>query len=313
MMRHGIRIVALAAVVALSAGAARAQRDDLYGEDRYGDRDAEQEMVDELRGLIEKAQRQRAVRPRFLRDLEDLANRHDYPWRRPIVREYFRDGDFTRDPHWRVVSGEFVMNWSGGLYSRVRRGGRLDMRRSGQDGRQSDKITGGDIAKAILGGLLNVPDRDQARDQAGRTNREPAQIFLRQRITSAFAISAAFATNSGRQDDDWGGFDFSVIDNQRRARGYRLSYTPATGLTLFRISGRNVRAIAGSDRGFRLDGRRDHVIDWSRDRDGHFHVGLDGRDILAVTDRESGRDFEGFYLINRGGEFILRSLTIDGT
>ncbi len=306
MMRHGVRIVALAGVVALSAGVARAQYDD-----RYSDRDAEQEMVDELRGLIEKAQRQRAARPRFLRDLGALADRHDYPWRRPIVREYFRDGDFTRDPHWRVASGEFVMNWSGGLYSRVRRGDRLDLRRPSRDDRQSGKITGEDIAKAIFEGLLNRPDKSNT--QGGRASREPAQIFLQQRITSAFAISATFAANSGRQGDDWGGFDFGVIDNQRRAQGYRLSYTPATGLTLFRTSGQNARAIAGSDRGFRLDGRRDHVIDWSRDRGGHFHVSLDGQDILAASDRETARNFAAFYLINRGGEFILRSLTIDGT
>ena len=312
MMRHGVRIVALAGVVALSAGVARAQYDD-----RYSDRDAEQEMVDELRGLIDRAQRQRAARPRFLRDLGALADRHDYPWRRPIVREYFRDGDFTRDPHWRVASGEFVMNWSGGLYSRVRPGGRLDLRGPSRDDRQSKKITGEDIAKAIFKGLLNRPDQSETREHAGTASREPARIVLLQRITSAFAIHAVFAANSGRRgddrSDDWGGFDFGVIDNQRRAQGYRLSYTPATGLTLFRTSGGDARAIAGSDRGFGLDGRRDHVIDWSRDRGGHFHLSLDGQDILAASDQVSGRDFEGFYLINRGGEFILRSLTIDGT
>lgn len=311
MMKQGLRIVAVAGVVALSAGGARAQFDDNYDDDRYSDRTAEQEMVDELRGLIDRAQRQRAARPSFLRDLGALADRHDYPWRRAIVREDFGDGDFTHNPQWRVASGEWVMNWSGGLYSRVRPGRRSDLRQSNRDDRQSNKLTGEDIAKAIFEGLLNRPNKKST--QGGRASRGPAQIFLRQRITSAFAMRAVFAANSGRQGDDWGGFDFGVIDNQRRARGYRLSYTPATGLTLLRTSGQNARAIAGSDRGFRLDGRRDHVIDWSRDRQGHFHVRLDGQELFAVTDRESGRNFEGFYLINRGGEFILRSLTIDGT
>ncbi len=95
--------VAAIGLCVLMAGAALAQSS------RYGAFDAgqgdTQELVEALRALINEADRGRAADPLFLRDLRDLADRFDNPWHARILFDDFRDGDYTRDPAWRVVSG----------------------------------------------------------------------------------------------------------------------------------------------------------------------------------------------------------------
>ena len=62
-----------------------------------------QDFIGRLKGLIDEAESSRAANPRFLRDLRNLAEGVEVPWRKNVLFEDFSDGDYTTDPAWTVT------------------------------------------------------------------------------------------------------------------------------------------------------------------------------------------------------------------
>ena len=56
-----------------------------------------------------------------------------------------------------------------------------------------------------------------------------------------------------------------------------------------------------------------HAFMWTRNEKGEMAVSVDGSEILRVKDNRFIGDFTGFTLVNRGGDFGIRSVTISGT
>ena len=95
--------------------------------------------------------------------------------------------------------------------------------------------------------------------------------------------------------------------------GYSLSYRPGQPLELLSVSGRGARVI---DRGLApltLEDKRAHFIEWTRRAEGRMAVSVDGDEVLSTQDRGFAGAFNGFRLVNRGGDFIVRSVSIEGT
>ena len=90
---------------------------------RYGtwqsDQDQVQTLAEELLRQVDEAARARAADPRFLDDLRALADKYVNPWPHLLVQEDFANRDFTANPAWTVASGQFDMDWQGGLYSKL--------------------------------------------------------------------------------------------------------------------------------------------------------------------------------------------------
>jgi hypothetical protein len=42
-------------------------------------------------------------------------------------------------------------------------------------------------------------------------------------------------------------------------------------------------------------------------------VSLDGKEIMTASDRAYNQDFDGLRLVNRGGDYIIKSITVNGT
>ena len=110
-----------------------------------------------------------------------------------------------------------------------------------------------------------------------------------------------------------GGLEIGVYRGANRNAGYRLAYTPGKGLALLGVNQWGSSVIDATRTDIALLDGKDHVIEWTRTDDGHMIVRLDGAEIFARTDRGWRDPFDGFHLINRGGDYLLRSLTIDGT
>jgi hypothetical protein len=117
MMRvvHAFVAVTLGLSLAAVPTAAQQQR---HG---YWQDEAErvQELIDEIRPLIERSRQARAADPRFLDDLEAVLGRYVSPWRVSLLADDFGDGDYTRNPAWTVHSGVFSIDPRRGLLSRV--------------------------------------------------------------------------------------------------------------------------------------------------------------------------------------------------
>ena len=87
------------AVAAVSAGPALAQTKYAPWQDPNAAKQSAQKsqtLIDELKKLIDDAEKSRAADPRFLSDLRELARRHERPRRVTLVSDDFSDGNFTQ-------------------------------------------------------------------------------------------------------------------------------------------------------------------------------------------------------------------------
>ena len=272
-----------------------------------------QELVDELRALVDSADRARAADPRFLADLREALRRYDYPWRRLLLSDDFRDGNFTADPAWSVAAGDFTVAWGGGLASTVRdTAAAAQQPATQQDDR---KPRAGDLAAAIIGQILANQNRSSSSGSATNSPPQvvagqPAEIFLAAPITNAFALTA---TVTSRPMEQRGGLDLAVYQDAGRQVGYRLSYVPGGGFTLYSQTARGASVIETGGATLDLADGRDHVVELLRAPDGTMTVRLDGETLFSTVDRSFRDVFAGFTLINRGGDYMLRAIRIDGT
>ena len=270
-----------------------------------------QDFLGRLNTLIDAAERQRAADPEFLRDLRGLAQSLDKPWRTQVLSDDFSDGDFTRNPAWTVTSGQYWVESGWGLRSAVK------AQPTAATGNQ-ERRSGKDIARAIFGQILQ-----QALDPEGRAGGTsqpanaltPAAIQTSLRLSNAFAIEMEFSswTSAG---DPAGRFEIGPYQGAAaggaRAAGYVLAYTQGGGLELLRITRRGASVVDSRPGPFRLEDKKTHRLEWTRRADGLMTVRLDGKDVMTATDRTFNQGFDGLRLVNRGADYIVKRLKVNG-
>lgn len=265
-----------------------------------------QTLVDELKAMTREAERRRMADPSFVKDLRQLIRRYDYSWSVRLVEEDFSDGNFTRNPQWTVIQGDFKIS-RGGLTSWVKeRPPRRAPRPSQQDNAGEDM---GELIGQILGEILQqqAAQRNEPSRPAGRSIGGPgAKIVLDQEIPNSFSLTAVL---SGRAEA--GGIDLALYQGHAERRiGYRLTWMPSQGLALVRVTEGGV-AIIERSAGTEIADGREHAVEWTRRAGGLMSVTLDGDELFQIRDRSFDSSFDGFALINRGGRFTLHDLGID--
>ena len=101
---------------------------------------------------------------------------------------------------------------------------------------------------------------------------------------------------------------------QDRVKSYGLIATPGEGVALVKRGSNNSWVLSANERpSVRLDDGADHEVVWTREPDGVMVALIDGREVLRTGDRGEQDPFDGFTLINHGGEYLLRSISIDGS
>lgn len=254
--------------------------------------------------------------PALLEDLQDTLRtaraepevppapeEEQWPWRRVLLNDAFRDGNYTRNPAWTVAAGQFWVESGLGLRTV------LESPQPPAQARQEAQPQ--DLPQAIIGAILEQAIPPQAGEvppeEAPAGPPEYAEIYVDQTITNAFAIQLELIPRQILAS-----LVFGPYQGRERAVGYRLAYSPELphGLQLLRVTRSGSSVIEAVDHRLRPD--RQHTLQWTRNSGGEMVVSIDGKELFRTVDRSFADPFDGFTLINQGGDYALREITIYG-
>ena len=264
-----------------------------------------QDFTDKLNALVDAAEKARAADPQFLRDLRGLANSYNRPWRQTLLSDNFTDGDFTENPTWSVSSGKYWVERGWGLRSAIEPGNASTATGNAQP--QSAE----QAAAAMFGQILN-----QTLGGGRQRNDPPSNAVDAATIHSIAHISNAFSLDMTMSS--WkaqGRFDIIVDPGKFQgpnSTGYRLSYAPGGGVELRRVSRRGDSIVERSAKPTPLEDKKNHELTWSRYDDGRMTVAIDGKTVFEAMDRGFRESFDGLALVNRGGDYIVKRISVEG-
>ncbi len=263
-------------------------------------------LIERLNSMIDKAEKARAADPRFLSDLRDLARGYERPWQNLVLADDFGDGDFTGNPPWTVTAGQYLVQQGWGLRSIVDTAARATP--------EQRRLSGKEVAANIFGQILQqaiAPERTAGQSRApGGVNAAAIQTGFP--LTNAFAIEMDLSSWKPQGRLEIGPYQ-GAPEGDGWASGYVLVYTPGGVWELLRVSARGSSVIDSRSGQLSLEDKKTHRIEWTRHPDGRMIVSIDGREMLTATDRGVRTPFDGFRMVNRGGDYILKSIKIFGT
>jgi hypothetical protein len=315
MMKNAITTLVAALLFAMViAGGASAQQyqqwnnpDQQAAADKAAADTRLQDIVDRLNALIDKAGKSRAADPQFLRDLRDLAQGYDRPWRIQLLSDDFKDGDYTRGPQWTVTAGKYWIENGWGLRSAVKT--------EAAPAPEQKPLSGKEAVGAIFGQILQQALDPEGRSSGGGSTStviNATAIQTRLTMTNAFAIDVEFYSGAAQGRLEIGPYQGTPSGGDR-AQGYALAYAPGGELELLRVSGRGTSVIDRAQAPVKLEDKKFHRLEWTRRQDGAMSVAIDGKEILAATDLGFQDNFDGLRMVNRGGDYIFKQLNVYGT
>lgn len=257
------------------------------------------EFVDQLKDVIQRAERSRSADPGVLQELRDLVRRYDWPWRASLLYDDFRDGDYTFDPRWTTINGDFWVSQNAGLRTR------FEIAAATRRASSSGPL---DILEGIFRGASASRGQDVEPQSASA-----AHIYTEVPITNAFAVK--FEIGSRGYPQEGNRIEFGPFRGAQQDGGYRLAYEPGKrpSFTLLRVAPGRSSIIEMYDEVVDLDDGQLHQIEWRRAADGTMTVLLDGKEIIQTFDRAFNHSFDGFVISNKGGDYTIRRVAIFGT
>ncbi len=201
------------------------------------------------------------------------------------VRDNFADGDHTRNPTWRIASGRFEVR-GGGLNSTMI----PPSERTEDMGRQILS----DILQQQLG--FTLPGQETA-----------ALAYLPTRIGSEFRITTLVSGSAEAHSH----LDLGPYRGDKLNHGYRLNYRTSESrpLQLIVVNESGISVIASAR--LPLDSSGPHRLVWERDSEGRMTVTRNDEILIDVVDRTANDSFDGFSLINAGGDWTLHEVIVE--
>ena len=321
---------------ALAAPAA-AEEESRYSEWRQDGAEAEgsealEALARELEALIDDAENARAADPRFLQDLRDMITAHvaEAEPREALIHDDFSDGDYTDDPSWEVVSGEFSVEGGLGLRTTIPLSGadtetmrisldtiletKDELLDKGSELLDKGKDTVDDLlsGEKTLGDLLGGDDEDEeAKEDTGPDGPEPAMIVLEADIPNAFTLEVEMMSGIAHRDAQ---FEIDLFQGRGGASGYRLTYLAGDdpGLALSRFGRRGAEVIGEHDDALALEDGQRHTLALVRESDGTMTATVDGAALIQAKSSALEDPFDGLSLVNGGGDYAIRSIAVYG-
>lgn len=259
-----------------------------------------QKLLAELKAKIAQAEKDQAASPDFLADLKALQAKYEALAANPtpapapapaaipagtvLLSDNFSDGDFSANPAWKVSAGQWGVDLGGkniGLVSKIR----------------PQKVN----VNSVLGALLAPQGTGQA--QQG----EFASIYTPVKVPNAFVFKVKLTSK-----DKQGALNLGLYQGASGNVLYRMVYQPgaAPGLSIQRVSAQGATTIAAYNGGINLEDGRAHELSLIRDTLGNMTLLLDNQIAANVKDTQIQGDFAGVLLINAGGAYWIREISV---
>jgi hypothetical protein len=266
------------------------------------------ELVDQIKDVIQGAERTRKTDPSVIQHLRDLVRQYDWPWRVRLLEDDFSDGEYASNPVWIVSRGEFWVTRGLGLRTVVGAQPFINWR-SSERGSKLSKLS----SVGMLGGIFKeIPEpvgtMQQFRDMGARS-----QISTRLALGNAFAIKLRMIS---REKPPAGSrVEFGPFRGSDQDWGFRVAYSPGkrSPIELLRIAPGRSSILASFEGPADLEDGKAHEFDWRRDSEGNMLVLLDGSEVIRAIDRSLSDFFDGFTIANTGGDYTFERIEIFGT
>jgi len=275
----------------------------------------QQQLVEELQLLVDKSCLERAADRWLQQALEDLIVKYGSSWQTELLYEDFRDGDYSRNPRWRVLSGHFWVDRGKGLHSSVD-AHYSDASSNWSNGNQSGKISTEEAIPGILIGALMGKDNqgDKAPEQPEKAQSDPSQpavIKLQQNIPNAFALKITFQL---QDTSDSARVEITLMQEEDGKYGYRLrAKRGARGfIELERVRNYRAGVVEGADLKLTINDGKQHRLQWQQNADGMVSVLLDNTKLFEPKDKAFRDDYRFLIVTNHSGDLAINSARISG-
>lgn len=201
------------------------------------------------------------------------------------IRDDFSDGDHTRDPAWRIASGRLDVR-NGGLNSVVTPSAEHPQ----------------EAARKMLEELLK---QQLGVERPGQEATVAAVAYLPTRMAPVFRMTMVLSGSA----EPYSHIELGPYRGNRLNHGYRLSHRHDQPLQLIHADERGATVVASARR--RLENSVPQRLIWQRDAEGRMTVSRGDEVLIDVVDRKVSDGFDGFSLINAGGEWTLHELIVE--
>lgn len=309
MRSNWIASIALGVLVSLFAAMPSSQAAD--GELR--------KLIDELNKELTRGEKQGLVDPFFLRGLRNTISKYGNPWQKQLLLDKFSDRGPKPSPPWQVTAGEVLIDWRHGMRTVIEAKApqQQSQQQTQQGGGSNDQTAAliGALLQQALGGGQGSSSTQQATQQQAQQPADPgfAAVIAPIRITNAFVLKADMSTRALSNANAPQRLELGPY--QGANAGYRLAFSPNAKpyFELLRLSSRGSSSLGRYDKAINLSDNKIHSLVWTRTPGGDMRVILDGKTLMSVNDRSFKDPFDGFAIVNAGGDYAFRQIQIDGT
>ncbi|MGH7888839.1 MAG: hypothetical protein ACREPG_13335, partial [Candidatus Binatia bacterium] len=173
---------------------------------------------------------------------------------------------------------------------------------------------GASAIEGLLGGILRGVLEPMPSNQGSqfRGAQPTAEISTPVGVGNAFAVKVRLL--AWERNPEGSRIEFGPYRGGEREWGYRLAYTPGPKplLEILRLSPGRLAVVERYDGATGLEDGRAHQVELRRDRDGAMQVLVDGKELIRAIDRGINDFFDGFTIVNGGGEYNFERVEIFG-
>jgi hypothetical protein len=220
------------------------------------------------------------------------------PWTTVLLEDAFTDGDFSTNPRWTAVSGNF---WVDSNYF-------LRSERAVAKTVQSDQP---DSAEKKIADIFGQVVKEMMNPQQGTQAPDLSELYIQRRIDNAFAIEVTMKMLSNQIGQS---FEFRTYHDQYRNSGYVVKFfhekEQSLALIRFDRSGSSVIDMTRPGRIFRQN--EVQSLYWVRYADGKMKVMIGEEEVLNTKDNMF-KAFDGISFINEGGDYAVDRIRVLGS